>query len=41
MKKHIISLAGELASGKGAVSNILMEKLNYGIYKNQKIILLN
>ena len=34
MKKHIISIAGELASGKGAVSNILMEKLNYGIYKN-------
>lgn len=34
MKKHIISIAGELASGKGAVSNILMERLNYGIYRN-------
>lgn len=34
MKKNIISLGGELASGKGAVSKILMEKLNYGIYKN-------
>lgn len=34
MKKHIISIAGELASGKGAVSNVLMEKLNYGIYRN-------
>lgn len=34
MKKHIISIAGELASGKGAVSTILMEKLNYGIYRN-------
>ena len=29
MKKHIISIAGELASGKGAVSTILMQKLNY------------
>ena len=33
-KKHIISLGGELASGKGAVSEILKEKLKYGIYKN-------
>ena len=33
-KKHIISLGGELASGKGTTSKILMERLNYGIYKN-------
>ena len=33
-KKHIISLGGELASGKGAVSKILMDKLGYGIYRN-------
>lgn len=33
-KKQIISLAGELASGKGAISNVLIEKLNYGIYRN-------
>ena len=33
-KKHIISLGGELASGKGTVSKILMEQLNFGIYKN-------
>lgn len=33
-KKEIIALGGELASGKGAVSKVLMEKLNYGIYKN-------
>ncbi len=33
-KKHIISLGGELASGKGTVSKILTEKLQYGIYKN-------
>ena len=34
MKKNIISLAGDLASGKGTVSNILMQKLNYGVYRN-------
>lgn len=33
-KKHIISLAGDLASGKGEVSKILIEKLGYGIYRN-------
>lgn len=33
-KKNIISIGGEPASGKGAVSKIIMEKLNYGIYKN-------
>lgn len=33
-KKEIISLSGELASGKGTVSNILKQKLGYTIYKN-------
>ncbi|MGN1326545.1 MAG: cytidylate kinase family protein [Clostridia bacterium] len=33
-KKNIISISGELASGKGTVSKILMERLNYGIYRN-------
>lgn len=33
-KKHIISLSGELASGKGAVSEVLMKQLNYAIYRN-------
>ncbi len=33
-KKNIISLAGELSSGKGTVSKIIMEKLNYGVYRN-------
>lgn len=33
-KRKIISLAGELASGKGVVSKIIVEKLNYGIYRN-------
>ena len=34
MKKEIISIAGELASGKGAVSTVLTEKLGFGIYRN-------
>lgn len=34
IKKHIISLGGELASGKGTVSKILMKRLNFGIYRN-------
>lgn len=34
MKKKIISLSGDLASGKGAVSKVLIKKLNYGLYKN-------
>lgn len=33
-KKKIISLAGELSSGKGTVSKILMKDLNYGVYRN-------
>lgn len=34
MKKHIIALTGDLASGKGTVSKILMEDLNFGVYRN-------
>ena len=33
-KKHIISLAGELASGKSTVAKLLIEDLKYGLYKN-------
>ncbi len=33
-KKHIISISGDLASGKGTVSNILVEKLGYEVYRN-------
>ncbi len=33
-KKNIIALAGDLAAGKGAVSEILIKDLNYGIYRN-------
>lgn len=33
-KKNIISLAGDLAAGKGTISEILIRDLNYGIYRN-------
>lgn len=33
-KRHIITLAGDLASGKGTVSNLLCEELGYTIYRN-------
>ena len=34
MKKNIIALSGDLASGKGTVSKVLMKELNFGIYRN-------
>lgn len=34
MKKHIITIAGDLASGKSRITNILQEKLGYEIYRN-------
>ena len=37
-KRNIISLSGDLASGKGTVSKILMEKLNFGIYRNGEYV---
>lgn len=33
-KKNIISISGDLASGKGAVSGILLKELDYDIYRN-------
>lgn len=33
-KRNIIALSGELASGKGTVSKLLAEELNYTIYRN-------
>ena len=33
-KKKIISITGELASGKTVIAKLITEKLNYGIYKN-------
>ncbi len=34
MKKHIISLTGDLASGKTTVTKLLVKELGYSIYKN-------
>lgn len=34
MKKHIITLSGDLGSGKGAVSNAISEEIGYEIYRN-------
>lgn len=36
MKKNIITLAGDLASGKGTVAKILSDKLNFEVYSNGK-----
>lgn len=33
-KKNIISIAGDLASGKGTIAQLLSEEFNYTIYKN-------
>lgn len=38
MRRHIISLSGDLASGKGTISKILMEDLKYGIYRNGEYV---
>ena len=37
-KKNIISLAGDLASGKGTISEILIKELQYGIYRNGEYV---
>jgi cytidylate kinase len=37
-KKHIIALSGQLASGKGTVSKILMSDLSYGVYRNGEYV---
>ena len=34
MKKHILSIAGDLASGKTTITNMIAEELGYSIYKN-------
>lgn len=34
MKKHIISLTGDLAAGKSRVTDLLQEELGYSIYRN-------
>lgn len=37
-KKNIISLAGELASGKGTVSKLLCQELGYTVYRNGEYV---
>lgn len=37
-KRKIISLAGDLAAGKGETSKILIQELNYGIYRNGEYV---
>ena len=37
-KKCIISISGELASGKGTVSKLLAEELDYTIYRNGEYV---
>lgn len=33
-KKNIIAISGDIAAGKGTVCNILIQRLNYTLYKN-------
>ena len=37
-KKHIITIAGDHASGQGTLSNGLSEKLGYEIYRNGQYV---
>lgn len=38
MKKHIITIAGDLASGKSRITDILQKSLNYEIYRNGEYV---
>ena len=38
MKKNIITIAGDLASGKSRVTDILKNELNYEIYRNGEYV---
>ena len=38
MKKHIITITGDHASGQGTLSNLLQEKLGYEIYRNGQYV---
>lgn len=38
MKKHIITITGDHASGQGTLTNNLKEKLNYQIYRNGEYV---
>ena len=38
MNIHIITMAGDIASGKGTVTSLLKEELGYEIYKNGEYV---
>lgn len=38
MKKHIITIAGDLASGKSRITDVLQKSLNYEIYRNGEYV---
>ena len=38
MKKHIITIAGDLASGKSRITDLLQTRLNYEIYRNGEYV---
>ena len=38
VKKHIITIAGDLASGKSRITDLLQKNLNYGIYRNGEYV---
>lgn len=38
MKKHIITIAGDLASGKSRITDILQKNLQYEIYRNGEYV---
>lgn len=37
-KRHVITIAGDHASGQGTLSNLLHEKLGYEIYRNGQYV---
>lgn len=38
LKKHIITIAGDLASGKSRITDLLQKSLNYEIYRNGEYV---
>lgn len=38
MKRHIITIAGDLASGKSRITDLLQKNLNYEIYRNGEYV---
>ena len=38
MNIHIITMAGDIASGKGTVTSLLKQELGYEVYKNGEYV---